>query len=369
MKTFEGNLFGQHFEPTEAESPAKLYQCLVEMSACSHPPMEGVRCWLFYTDTETWIEFHLTIPTFYDRLKDLFEGYGVTKVEFRKAAQSSPNTSPDNSPSKDSNGTGQDVGLRQSFSTISRTSETIIDFESCINDMDPFTLQDVKEIEDPIAVFFPKRHREGDVLCMSLESLENFVRTETEAGKNIFNLELKRVTCKGGRQLSFIFNQHVWMALLLQHSRKFRPQFRDYLLSSTLREASLEDMKADNALWEKILFWASDLLDFASAQERLTIPWEDGVTPFMTPYYFSKDEADTVGKLMMPNTISLQQIMQTMLEEKASAGSLEVCTSHDIFPLLAIAFQLPKGFHKQGNFMNRKKAWLKKREKEMKGEK
>ena len=94
-------------------------------------------------------------------------------------------------------------------------------------------------------------------------------------------------------------------------------------------------------------------------------PEEDGITPFMSPFYFSKEEAENLGKLLMPNSADLQTTISIMLEGKAGDGALEVCASHDIAPVLLVAFGIKNGFHKNEQFKKEKKKWIKQQEKIM----
>ena len=124
-------------------------------------------------------------------------------------------------------------------------------------------------------------------------------------------------------------------------------------------------MQNDKEFWQRVLFWVSDFLDFRASEGRLTLPPEDGITPFMSPYYFSKEEAQGLGGLYMPNTANLHATLLLMLEEKAGEGALEVCASHDIAPVLLIGFGIKKGSLKNEKFKKDKKKWIEKREKEM----
>lgn len=131
------------------------------------------------------------------------------------------------------------------------------------------------------------------------------------------------------------------------------------------REQQLQFLMEEKELWLRIRIWVSDfLVGFSDAQERLTIPpEEDGITPFMSPFYFSKEEAENLGKLLMPDMSDLQTTISTMLEGKARDGALEVCASHDIAPVLLVAFGIKNGFHKNEQFKKGKKKWIKQREK------
>lgn len=81
------------------------------------------------------------------------------------------------------------------------------DVAELINDKDPFTLEDVHSIEDPICLRFKKKSLAlgEEIVCVSLESFQLFVQAEAGAGKNLINLELNRVMCKDGRERNSSF--------------------------------------------------------------------------------------------------------------------------------------------------------------------
>jgi hypothetical protein len=365
---------------TEAASPSDLYPL---WKSADDPPLEEMRCWVLLEtpSSSVWVEVVLDIPSYFDGLKSHFEDQ--ISIEFRAKGKSSPNSSPHPSPSKESSGvdTAETVQVTESLSTLGMSDGLStptagshvtfkvksIDFSELVNDKDPFTMEHVEEITDPLLLRFPKqeiKHRQ-DTLCVGLDGFERFVRSEADAGKDLIGLELNRVVCKGGRELSLVLSKDVWLLSILEHSREIRNSFRDFLKHSIARENQLQGMQNDKEFWQRVLFWVSDFLDFRASQERLTLPPEDGITPFMPPYYFSKEEAQGLGGLYMPNSANLHVTLLLMLEEKAGEGALEVCASHDIAPVLLIGFGIKKGDLKNEKFKSDKKKWIKKREKEM----
>jgi hypothetical protein len=350
-----GYLLNNHFDFTDAESPSDLYQ---RWKSAGDPPMDDVRCWVLLKTpaSSVWVEVVLDIPNFFDLIKTFFED--EVSIEFRAKGTPSPNSSPHSDPTKESDvGTAETVQVAESLSTLGlndaqSTPTEAIDFSDLINDKDPFTMEGVEKIEDPLLLRFPKEEITGgqDIMCVSLDSFEQFVRAEVDAGKSLIDLELHRVMCKGGRELSFVLCMDVWMLSILEHPREIRNNFRGCLKCSIMRKYQLRGMKKDKELWQRVHFWVSDFLDFKASYERLTLPLEDDITPFMSPYYFSKEEAEILGSLLMPNTADLHDTMSIMLEAKAGGGALEVCASHDIAPVLLIGFEIKKGFHKDKNF-------------------
>ena len=384
MVQFSGKLLGKSFGPTEASTPHGLYEI---WKSAEDPPIADVRCWVFSaTDTASvWIEILLNLPNFFETIKGYLEG-GELLIEFRAKGASSPNASANNSPSKESGVETEDtVKVTESLSTLGLSSvistptsgsgrstpREAINLSILLNDKDPFTMEHVREIEDPYLLQFLKNQMkiEKEILCVSLASFEQFVRSEADAGKNMVDLELNRIMCNDGRQRNFVCSVEVWLFSVLEHSQKMRNSFRQFLKCSIIREKQLRALVNEKHLWLRVRVWVSDFLDFGAAQERLTLPPEDGLTPFMSPFYFSKAEAESLGGVLMPNATSLSTTISIMLEGKANDGALEVCASHDIAPVLYVAFGIKSGFHKKDQFIKEKKKWIKQQEKEMRKKK
>jgi hypothetical protein len=135
---------------------------------------------------------------------------------------------------------------------------------------------------------------------------------------------------------------------------------------AVVREDQLDEMKREKDFWKRIKFRVSDFLSFEESQDRLTLPPSDWEFLWMSPFYFNAEEAQYIGCLMMPNTITLKETLKSMMEGKTSAGAMEVCASHDLAPVLMTAFATPHAFHKDADFKKEKKNWIKKRDEEMK---
>jgi hypothetical protein len=377
---FSGSFCGKEFSGIAASSPQELYQNL----AGAEPvvPMEELRCWALVDNAATaggtvWMEILLSLPRFFESVAEFFH-HEVTIV-FKKKPCHSPESSPQNSPDKDES---QLLAVQQSLSelglvevTTSSSSEPPsgalsprgYDTPNIINEVDPFTLEEIEAIEDPLLLHFHKRLSvKVETLCVGLSGFEQFVQSESAKGKSLINLELKQIRCKSGQLRNFVVTKQVWVRSILKQSKTLRNSFTNFFSCAILREDQLEEMKQEKDFWKRIKFWISDFLSFEESQHRLTLPPADGESHWMSPFYFSAEEAEYVGSIMMPNTITLKETLDSMMEGKASAGAVEVCASHDLAPVFITAFGMQHSFHKDAAFKKEKKAWIKKREKQMK---
>jgi hypothetical protein len=145
------------------------------------------------------------------------------------------------------------------------------------------------------------------------------------------------------------------------------------MTSALARQQQLERLKTDLPdLYAMITCWINDMLCFSSnqqARERLQVPTrvDDNVPPFFNEVYFTSDEAKYLAKQMLPSGDSLGTAFQSLLDDRASAGSTEVCTSHDLAPFLREAFDIPSHFYKsegfKKNYKTFEKEWRKRQKK------
>ena len=121
------------------------------------------------------------------------------------------------------------------------------------------------------------------------------------------------------------------------------------------RESKLHRIKENNPdLWSRITYWAADFGD-SDALGRIEMPSEPDVPPYVSPFYFSREEAISLGKLNDSSSILLGDALR-------AKASTQTCAAHDLKPLLEKAFRLGPSFHQAQGFCLNKQAWVAKRE-------
>jgi hypothetical protein len=374
---FSGSVCGQAFSGIAAVSSQDLYEIVAGSTTSTVPPISDFRCWVsIATDKpgdSVWVEIHLGWLSFFQKMAFLLSE-DVTIV-FKKTPCNSPESSTNNRPDKD----GDLLALQQDLSASSIAESTISSNSEkdprpnsgrslgVINKSDPFTLEEVESVEDPLFLHFHKRLSvEFDTICVSMSAFEQYVHSESEAGKNPTTLQLINVECQNGQRRKFILSKQVWVRSILTQSTASRRSFTEFFSCAVVREDQLEEMKKEKDFWERIMFWIQDFLSFEESQDRLSLPPTDGEYLWMSPFYFHAEEPQYVGSLMMPNTITLRETLQVVMAGKHSAGAVEICASHDLAPILITAFEMHHGFHKNATFKQKKSQWIKNRQKEMK---
>jgi hypothetical protein len=299
---------------------------------------------------------------------------GIVRVIIRGADEKSPNSSPDENTNKELKTpvkfvapVPKNISFVTSTAGISLDSSKSFETYGAVNVVEPFTLVDITEASAEnstmklVPLSFPKmkkRHvaHDNSVVLVDLESLESFVETEIEKGKSPLDLCLKEVRCLGGKAKNFPLTAHVWIGSILPHSRYFRFLFTTAAYAESCRTAQLKELK-NNApgLYEHLLFWVDDMLNFDEAKSRLEAHNDStGVASFMSPYYFRNQEARYLGHFYLEgSTKTLKDKLDDLSKDE------EVCTKTDLVPLMLRTFKIQKKELKEADYKEKKAAWMK----------
>ena len=384
MVLFSGKVLGEAFSSTEAEDTIDLCSKLFPNTDW----WTDYRMWIetaTATGTTFWLDVGLCTQNaglFNYAMENYLRGASEVNIIIRGSKENSPNTSPDATPEKASGTppgkehaqrTPEQATVMTAMSNLTESTAGIClapskTFETygAVNEVEPFTLVDItKASEDNstmnlIPLSFPKIQKRRVVLnnavvLVDLESLERFVETQIQTGKSPLDLCLKDVQCRGGRTKDFPLTAHVWIGSILPRSRAFRFLFTTAAYAESCRTAQLKELK-DQAprLYDHVLFWIDDMLNFDDAQWRVEAPIEaTGVSSFMSPYYFTEQEARYLGNFYIEgSTKTLKDALDALAEE-------EVCTKTDLAPLIQRTFKVQKGFQKKGDYKEQREAWMK----------
>ncbi|KAJ3156964.1 hypothetical protein HDU89_002372 [Geranomyces variabilis] len=254
------------------------------------------------------------------------------------------------------------------------------------NTINPFTQEEVKDLEQEVTI------SEGQVtIRVKGEYLLGFVKSKLAAGKSMNEIEIAAddVTVK--------LTTDVWVTCLLRSNQcQYRAsrvatrqaqgwylhKFVDApdLLALVIDMCSAMNAYADRLkqlhrepdLFSRIKILVNDVLTYGKdpeAQERLES--EPGATLYMSSVYFTRDEADRLLSFPGGTGLTLKQTLEVMMASKMSAAQsgqsrdFQICTSHDIAPVLVDHFGIRKGFQEERLFgaalKTFKKTWKKRR--------
>ena len=104
----------------------------------------------------------------------------------------------------------------------------------------------------------------------------------------------------------------------------------------------LQVLKNNTDLYNRLKIFLYDLQNFS--KERL----DNSESPnnlYLSPIYFDKDEITQLLNFSDQNGISLETLLKNKIQDK-----IYVCTSHDLAPIIASVFQIPKDYSKEKSF-------------------
>ena len=379
MVVFSGTALGKAFSSTEAEDPFDLCHQLLPSSE----PSKDYRMWIEISSPATGNKFWFDVclnsmsTDIYKATLPMWDGIGEINTVIRGANEKSPNTSPDEKP-KPNTPVGKSLPstprsyLEATLSNLTEaTTEMTIAASSsydtygthALNVIEPFSQEDIsKASTNLIPLHFPNKENgrivSYELILVDLDYLEMFVKTELEKNKKPTNLWIQPVKCRDGKERAFHLSAHVWIGSMLEHSASLRNIFSRSEFIDKAREEQLKELK-QMELYAKVRYWIADMFDFEKASVRLGQRIEaQGISHFMSPYYFSEFEARYLNNLWVPGSaISLKAFLNKVAEEEDN-----ICTSHNLAPKLMRIFEIEKNFHKKPSFQNAREAWMKAQE-------
>ncbi|KAJ3147387.1 hypothetical protein HDU86_008002 [Geranomyces michiganensis] len=124
--------------------------------------------------------------------------------------------------------------------------------------------------------------------------------------------------------------------------------------------------RKEQDLFNRIKIFAFDLLTFgkdAGARERLES--QPDVPLYVSSAYFTPAEVDRILSFPSATGLTLQQTLEAVIADKTSAAQsgasrdYELCTSHDLAPVVCAHFGIRKGFQEEKAFTAALKAFKK----------
>jgi hypothetical protein len=147
------------------------------------------------------------------------------------------------------------------------------------------------------------------------------------------------------------------------------------LPKATENKDRLKQLQANTHLWNRLLVFLNDLQTFSNDEDaRSRLEYEPQAKLYISSAYFTSDEVEMLLNFPSGTGLTLEQTLQFTMEEKmkaAAAGSsrnYEVCTSHDLAPVVSSLFEVRKGFREERVFKEYLKTFNKQWRKRMKKE-
>ncbi|KAJ3180717.1 hypothetical protein HDU87_001830 [Geranomyces variabilis] len=280
----------------------------------------------------------------------------------RPRGQPSPNTTPIFTPASPTPQT-----LRSGGAAKKRKPEDPSELCSAIaalniaqpqNPIDPFSPEKVGDLEAGVTISDGRT-----TLQVEGEYLLGYVKSQVAAGKS-----LKKIVISAGEK-SVKLTTEVWVTCLLR-GNKYTPElltlFIDMCSAMKTYANMLKSLHQNSGFYNRLKIFVNDLLIFEKdpqAQERLE--FEPGATLYMSSVYFTAQEITYLLQFPSGTGLTLQQTLEVTMSDKMTAAQsgrsrdFQVCTSHDLAPVICDHFVIRKGFQEEKGFTTAFKAFKK----------
>jgi len=107
----------------------------------------------------------------------------------------------------------------------------------------------------------------------------------------------------------------------------------------------------NNNLWLRVKLYHYDLMNYKSCSESVErLECEPMALYFMTNAYFSEEERELLLNFPSNKNVLLKDSLESMISNKIGSDTNEICSSHDLAPIIAKTFKLRKNYYKEKVF-------------------
>ncbi|CAG8447804.1 165_t:CDS:2 [Funneliformis caledonium] len=262
--------------------------------------------------------------------------------------------------------------LKFSFLNILRQPSPNLSIDDCFqklslsttsvdNDIEPFTETPLKELDSTEIMIIEN-------IAVSWSLFSDFITSKLGEGVSLFNISLSAE--KRNRELATIkLTRPIWCRYILREHKGADCLLE--LLTSTCEnimsyKIELKKLhKEDESLFYKIQIFVNDLLTFDSSEDARSRLDENPTAKFLfSDVYFSVEEIEYLLSFPTSSGLPVSMLLNVALSDKIN--SYQLCTSHDLAPLIQQVFNVRKDFQKENGFKNNlkkfEKNWKKRRD-------
>jgi hypothetical protein len=199
----------------------------------------------------------------------------------------------------------------------------------------------------------------GPKLSVRAESLLTDIKVAAESGTHAFSVTVVGESADGGL-VTVELTRSVWLRCLLT-GNAHSELFLSYLLAGFENCCKLaekqRELKANKKLLLHLKFFVHDLMRFDDDKASARLHRDVGELYF-SGTYFSEEERSFLLDFPTATSCTARECIQLMFQRKGDALR-EVCTSHDLAPILQHIYQLPQDFHHGADFKKKYKEFIK----------
>ncbi|GBB97795.1 hypothetical protein RclHR1_03070011 [Rhizophagus clarus] len=121
------------------------------------------------------------------------------------------------------------------------------------------------------------------------------------------------------------------------------------------RDFKLKILRSNDELYYRVKIFVNDLLTFSSSEDARSRLEENPMAKFfLSNVYFNEKDIEYLLDFPTTSGLSVSKLLSVELSNKH-----QVCSSHELAPLLQETFEIQKGFQKEKGFKERLKKFEK----------
>ena len=192
---------------------------------------------------------------------------------------------------------------------------------------------------------------------MDSNYLIDFIKSKLYIGEEFFKIGLFFENEKNNTSEEIIFTNEIWTKYFVRcnfNSDELLEFFSEIFKTSMDYRIEIKEIHNNTDLLDRIKILIYDLLKFNSNREsekRLNEISVNNPGYYFNPSYFTEDEIEYLINFPTSSGLILKDLLDMFRKIKFEEGITEVCSSHDIAPMLYKIFEIKKGFDKDKNFI------------------
>lgn len=229
---------------------------------------------------------------------------------------------------------------------------------SILNKIEPFTRSLIDKIDDKSSLIeIPSNKYLGGGYLLDSDYLIDFLKSKLYMGEEFFRIGLYFENSKNNSSEEIIFTNDIWTKYFVRcnvNSEELLIFFSEIFKTAMEYRIEIKKFHENTDLFERVKILIYDLLKFNSnndSEKRLCSISVNNPGYYFNPSYFTENEIEYLINFPTSSGLILKNLLDIFRKMKFEEGITEVCSSHDIAPILYKVFEIRKGFDKDKNFI------------------
>jgi hypothetical protein len=309
--------------------------------------VENPKMWLFHIPTMTWIMspndivLNYLIKAF---IEEMNNDFNITLLI--RETLLSPNSTP-----------FIEISDNISVSNYSLNSNNDNSEFTIGNNLEPFSQEEIDNMDKSTLIYIPSIQYENIIFGIDSDYIINFVKSELYRGEAFFDISLNFENNEIGTFETIIFTKQIWTKIFIRdniNSEKLLDFFSMIFEKSISYEKEIKLIHKNIDLSNRLKLFINDLTKFNSNKlSRTRLQDVSAIYPnyYFSTFHFTEDEIEYLINFPTSSGLILKDLLDCFIADKIKEGAQEICTSHDIAPIMYKTFGISKNFDKDKTYI------------------